>query len=128
MRETLASVATRETDDDALRRRLGDRLRDTREYLGLKEEEVASCLAIPQTALSDIENGQRRVEAIELSQLARLYRQSVGFFAGQEERSPAMSAEMAQLVQQATGLSQHDRAELGRFANYLRDRSAGADG
>jgi transcriptional regulator with XRE-family HTH domain len=64
--------------DEVVRKQLGDRLREARKYLGLKQEEVAAYLKIPRTALTDIESGQRRVEAIELTRLARLYRQSVG--------------------------------------------------
>ena len=70
----MTSVALRPDSDDEERRRLGDRLREARKYLGLKQEEVATYLKIPRTALTDIENGQRKVEAIELTRLARLYR------------------------------------------------------
>jgi len=57
--------------DEEQRRRLGDRLREARKYLGLKQEEVANYLKIPRTALPDIESGQRRVEAIELTRHAK---------------------------------------------------------
>jgi transcriptional regulator with XRE-family HTH domain len=61
----MTETAVRQDGDDEERRRLGDRLRDARKYLGLKQEEVATYLKIPRTALTDIENGQRRVEDIE---------------------------------------------------------------
>src|SRR5450631_476735 len=76
------NLALPEDEDAAERRRLGDRLKEARKYLGLRQEEVATYLKIPRTALTDIESGQRRVEAIELSRLARLYRQTVAFFTG----------------------------------------------
>jgi DNA-binding XRE family transcriptional regulator len=66
----MTRAAIQQDDDDAERRRLGERLREARKYLGLKQEEVATYLKIPRTALTDIENGQRRVEAIELTRLA----------------------------------------------------------
>lgn len=62
----MTNLALRQEGDEQERRRLGDRLREARKYLGLKQEEVAAYLKIPRTALTDIENGQRRVEAIEL--------------------------------------------------------------
>ena len=71
---------TARDEDDVARKRLGERLREARKYLGLKQEEVANYLKLPRTALTDIENGQRRVEAIELTRLARLYRQSVACY------------------------------------------------
>lgn len=114
-------VLQHENDDDA-RRILGDRLREARKYLGLKQEEVATYLKIPRTALTDIENGQRRVEAIELARLAKLYRQPVGYFTG-EDAAAGLPIDVAHLARQAADLSEQDRTELGRFAEYLRARS-----
>lgn len=115
-------------NDEEERRRLGDRLREARKYLGLKQEEVATYLKIPRTALTDIENGQRRVEAIELARLARLYRQPVGYFAGEDEASSSLPVDVAHLARRAADLSQQDRDELGRFAEYLRSRSLATRG
>ena len=81
----MTQVAVQQDSDEDERRRLGDRLREARKYLGLKQEEVATYLKIPRTALTDIESGQRRVEALELTRLAKLYRQPVGFFTGEDE-------------------------------------------
>jgi len=115
---------TRE-DDDTARRRLGERLREARKYLGLKQEEVAAYLKIGRTALTDIESGQRRVEAIELTRLAQLYRQSVGYFTGEDEASAGLPIDVAHLARRVADLSAEDREELGRFAEYLRSRAGG---
>jgi transcriptional regulator with XRE-family HTH domain len=122
----MTDLSNRHESDEEERRRLGDRLREARKYLGLKQEEVASYLKIPRTALTDIENGQRRVEAIELARLARLYRQPVGYFAGEDEASSSLPIDVAHLARRAANLSQQDRDELGRFAEYLRARSLAA--
>ena len=68
-------------------------------------------------------DGQRKVEAIELVRLARLYRQPVGYFTGEDEAAASLPIDVAHLARQAAGLSQQDRDELGRFAEYLRARS-----
>lgn len=120
----MTDIPTRE-DDDAARRRLGERLREARKYLGLKQEEVAAYLKIGRTALTDIESGQRRVEAIELTRLAQLYRQSVGYFTGEDETSAALPIDVAHLARRVADLSAQDREELSRFAEYLRSRSGG---
>ena len=109
--------------DDADRRALGGRLKDARKYLGLKQGEVAEYLKIPRTALTDIENGQRRVEVIELTRFAKLYRQPISHFTGEDEVSAHLPIDVAHLARQAANLSEQDRSELGRFAEYLRDRS-----
>jgi transcriptional regulator with XRE-family HTH domain len=121
--------ATLRRDDDAVeRRRLGERLREARKYLGLKQDEVAGYLKIPRTALTDIESGQRRVEAIELTRLAKLYRQPVGFFTGEDEAAASMPFDVVHLARRAADLSQQDRDELGRFADYLRARARTSQG
>jgi len=120
----VTGIATREDDENA-RRRLGERLREARKYLGLKQEEVAAYLKIGRTALTDIESGQRRVEAIELTRLAQLYRQSVGYFTGEDEASAGLPIDVAHLARRVADLSAEDREELGRFAEYLRSRSGG---
>lgn len=109
--------------EDAARKRLGERLREARKYLGLKQEEVAAHLGIPRTALSDIENGQRRVEALELTGLAKLYRQQVGYFTGEDADTAALPPDVAHIARQAANLSALDREELGRFTEYLRARA-----
>ena len=119
------SLPPRQDDDETERRRLGERLREARKYLGLKQEEVAAYLKIPRTGLTDIENGQRRVEAIELTRLARLYRQSVGYFTGEDQASADLPADVAHLARRVADLPEDDRAELSRFAEYLRARSSG---
>jgi transcriptional regulator with XRE-family HTH domain len=116
-------IEVRPENDGDERRRLGERLRDARKYLGLKQEEVATYLKIQRTALTDIENGQRKVEAIELARLARLYRQPVGYFTGEDASAANLPVDVAHLARQAISLSQQDRDELGRFAEYLRTRA-----
>ncbi|MFG1307268.1 helix-turn-helix transcriptional regulator [Xanthobacter autotrophicus] len=124
----MTQLTARQENDDEERRRLGDRLREARKYLGLKQEEVATYLKIPRTALTDIENGQRRVEAIELTRLARLYRQPVAYFTGEDDAAAALPIDVAHLARRAAKLSQQDRDELSRFAEYLRARSRVARG
>jgi transcriptional regulator with XRE-family HTH domain len=119
----MTQAAVRHDSDEDERRRLGDRLRDARKYLGLKQEEVAAYLKIPRTALTDIENGQRRVEAIELSRLAKLYRQPAAYFTGEDDAASRLPIDVAHLARKAAELSQQDRDELSRFAEYLRARS-----
>ena len=117
------TMQTSSTDEKSERMQLGDRLRDARNYLGLTQEEVAAALSIPRTALTDIEGGRRRVEALELARLAKLYRQPLGYFTGGDESAAALPPDVTYLARQAASLSSQDREELGRFADYLRARS-----
>jgi len=106
------------------RQRLGARLREAREYLGLSQDEVAKYLGIPRTALSHIESGQRGVDALELKKMAQLYKQPVVHFTGESQPEAGMPEDVAHLARAAAGLSEGDRRELSRFAEYLRARAA----
>jgi transcriptional regulator with XRE-family HTH domain len=111
-------------DNEAERRRLGETLRQAREYLGFSQDEVATFLKVPRTAITNIESGQRKVEALELKRLAELYRHPVGYFTGEDEASASLPADVALLARQAAKLSVKDREELGRFAEFLQGRAA----
>src|SRR3954447_2863226 len=114
-------------DGEAERRRLGEKLRQAREYVGFSQDEVASFLKVPRTAVTNMENGQRKVDALELKRLSDLYRQPVSPFTNDaDEAGSALPADVAHLARQAAALSPKDREELGRFADFLKMRAAGS--
>ncbi len=105
------------------RKGLGERLREAREYLGFSQEEVANFLGTARSALSNIENGQRKVEALELKKLAQLYKRTISYFTGEAEAAePKFAADVAHLARKAEDLSPQDREELSRFADFLQIR------
>lgn len=103
------------------RKILCERLRAAREYLGLSQEEVAQQVGLPRPAISQIENGNRRIDAIELAKLAKLYQRPVSYFTGEEPIGEPPHLEM--LKRAAAELSDKDREEVLQFAEYLRARS-----
>ena len=99
------------------RTRLAVCLREVREYLGLSQQFVAEHTGISRVAISDIENDKRRVEALELAALASLYSYPVTYFLdGALEESASVKA----LAREAQGLSDADREEVLRFAQFLK--------
>ncbi|MDP3172955.1 helix-turn-helix domain-containing protein [Phenylobacterium sp.] len=102
-------------------RDLGERLRKAREYLELTQDEAARVIGISRPSLSQVENGRRKVDAVELAAFAKLYGQSVETLAG---AMPQQIPEDVQHLARATrDLSDQDRAELLRFAEFLQARS-----
>jgi transcriptional regulator with XRE-family HTH domain len=105
------------------RAELARRLKEAREYLELSQDEVSRELGLPRTAISLIESGQRKVDALELQQLARLYERPVGYFTGEEITATGLPENVEHLARAASELSDDDRKQLAAFADYLRARS-----
>jgi transcriptional regulator with XRE-family HTH domain len=56
------------------------RLREARLAAGLTQVEVAAKLHRPQSFVSKCESGERRVDVVELTEFARLYKRDLDFF------------------------------------------------
>ena len=110
------------------RKTLGERLREAREYLGFSQEEVATFLGVSRSALSLIETGQRKVDALELKKLAGLYKRPVGYFTGEEAEEISFGADVKHLARKVAELSPDDREELARFADFLRAKKQKKEG
>ena len=109
---------------DAELKRLADRLRGTRDYLGMSQQYVSDSTGIPRSAISDIERGERRVDSLELKKLARLYTRPVSYFLAEEEDADLGEHALAGLPRALVGLTDGDRQEVLNFAQYLKFRRA----
>jgi transcriptional regulator with XRE-family HTH domain len=109
-------------DDTGQRARLGQRLKATREYLGLSQQQVAERTGIVRSAVSDIERGVRKVEVMELQKFARLYRLPASYFLDEEESADAGEHALAGLPRTARPLNEGDRIEVAKFIEYLQAR------
>jgi len=104
------------------RKQLGERLKEAREYLGFSQDQVATFLGVPRSAISLLETGQRKVDAIELKTLAGLFKRTVSHFTGEEVEEIFDAADVQHLARKVSSLSEDDRQELSRFADFLRAR------
>ena len=114
-------------DDTVNNGSIGERLRKAREFLELKQEEAAEAVGLSRSALSLIENGRRKVDSEELARFAKVYGQSVDALAGTSPLPPLPESVKA-LARAATELSDSDRNELLRFAEFLQTRGPKAGG
>lgn len=105
------------------RKDLGARLREAREYLRLSQDEVGRALSLPRAAISLIESGQRKVDALELKKLAELYQRPVTDFTGEVEVASPVRETVQHLARAAAKLTEADQAELIRFAEFLGSRA-----
>jgi transcriptional regulator with XRE-family HTH domain len=95
---------------------LGRRLREAREVLGLKQEDVSAVIGIPRTSVVSMESGKRNVTATELKKLSALYRRSVEWLLGTE---PDATVEGETLLRTTNKLSENDQMQVLRFAQFL---------
>lgn len=58
------------------------KLKKARQDLSLKQIEVAKKLGKPQSYISKIEQGERRIDIAELKLLAQLYKKDINYFIG----------------------------------------------
>lgn len=56
------------------------KLKEARKEAGFMQSEVAEKLKKPQSYISKIERGERRVDVAELSILAKIYKKSLEYF------------------------------------------------
>jgi len=110
--------------DEKDRKALGNRLKDAREYRGFSQEDVATYLNLPRSAVSLIENGERRLDVLELKKLAKLYQCDIDELSGRVENTKEPEA-IKMVARTAAGLSKEDLDEVLRFAQFLQAKKSG---
>jgi transcriptional regulator with XRE-family HTH domain len=63
-------------------KRMRERLREARKAAGMTQEKVAEELGRPQSFVSKVETGERRIDPTELEKFAKLYGKPITFFLG----------------------------------------------
>lgn len=102
------------------RLQMAGRLKEAREYVGISQEDVAKALGIPRSAISLIESGERRVDALELKRFGQIYQRSLDYFTGNEG---AVEVPGEVLARATAGLTEKDIVELTKFAQYLKSKT-----
>ena len=105
------------------RSQLGARLKEEREYRGFSQEEIANHLGVSRSAISLMESGSRKVDALELRRLASLYQTSMETLTGTDQEEPEQES-VRMVARAAADLSPTDREEVLRFAEFLRSRKS----
>ena len=102
-----------------------DVAREAREYLGYTQEQIADVLGLSRPAITLIESGERKVSAVELKKLAKLYQKPVDYFTFTDDDDDFRLVDNAvgKLVTTAIYLDMYlpdeDIDEVKRFAEFL---------
>lgn len=85
-------------DDVERRRAIAGRLREARRLSGFSQGQVAKRMDMHRPSISEIEAGNRRVSAEELSRFAELYDVSTAFLTGEAPDSMSLDDPRLQLA------------------------------
>lgn len=111
------------TDNEAQRRIvLADRIREARKMAGLSQGQVAKLMGLHRPSVSEIEAGNRRVSADELTQLAELLDVSVAWLVGDAPETVETDDPRIQLAaRELKKLKPEDLDRLMRLLASMRD-------
>lgn len=118
-------MENRDAHRDVDPKEIGRRVRIARETLGLTQEEAAAALGVKRTTVTQMELGNRNITATELVQMAKLFRRSVEWLVGQEEEAQVAASA---LFRATRSLSDHDKDQVLRFAQFLASAGPAPDG
>jgi transcriptional regulator with XRE-family HTH domain len=118
-RGSMARARSSKVDPRAEYKILGARLRESRVFLRLTKSEVANKVGMARTAIISVESGRRKVGALELRNLARLYGRSLSYFVDHRAVESPVSKDFDDVIRAASLLSSHQLAQLIQFAKFL---------
>ena len=99
---------------------IGSRLRTARELAGLSQAQVAKMLSLHRPSISEIEAGNRKVSAEELTKLADIYDVGISWLTGAEDDEDNEKVKLA-----ARELAKLKPADYERMMYLLRTLSSG---
>ena len=97
--------------------RLQDGLRIARKSNGLSQKAVAEQLGVPRTAITQMENGNRKLSTLELTKLSRLYRCSIQELLN--KTTPSESKDVINELQHFIPGLREDSETRDQIAQYL---------
>jgi len=72
-------------------KKLGEKIKEVRESLNLSQEDLSNKVSLTRAAISEIERGNRGVEALELSKIVEVFNVDIDYFL--REEGPAKARE-----------------------------------
>jgi transcriptional regulator with XRE-family HTH domain len=83
---------------ESLRELIATRIREARKMAGLSQSQVANLMQMQRPSISEIEAGNRKVSAEEVSQFAALFSVSVSWLMGEGEEKVDLKNTQLQLA------------------------------
>ena len=96
-------------------KKIGERLRKLRKYMGLTQEQVAEILSVGRDAILRIEKGDRKIDLQELMNFSKLYNISMGELTMEEHTINSSDVAFARGFNE---LSEKDKKEIISLIEY----------
>lgn len=96
-------------------KKIGERLRKLRKYMGLTQEQVAKILNVGRDAILRIEKGDRKINLQELMNFSKLYGISIDELLKEEY---IYNSEDFALIKEFNKLSENDKKEIINMIEY----------
>ena len=96
-------------------KKIGERLRKLRKYVGLTQEQVANILGLGRDAILRIEKGDRKIDLQELMNFSKLYSISMDELTAQEH---IINDNDVAFARGFSELSEKDKKEIIRLIEY----------
>lgn len=94
------------------------RLRGARRAARLSQEQAAAALGVARAVISAMENGKRRVTALELARLARAYGTTAAWLLGEAQAGDSGDEAVVTVAAIMSRLGCRDRSLLLRYARF----------
>ena len=96
-------------------KKIGERLRKLRKYIGLSQEQVAEILNVGRDAILRIEKGERKIDLQELINFSKLYNITIDELTMDEQTTNANEIAFARGFKE---LSENDQKEIISLIEY----------
>lgn len=103
-------------------KKIGERLRKLRKYIGLSQEQVAEILNVGRDAILRIEKGERKIDLQELINFSKLYNITIDELTMDEQTINAKEIAFARGFKELSEKDQKEIISLIEYKNILKTK------
>lgn len=104
-------------------KKIGERLRKLRKYMGLTQEQVAEILSVGRDAILRIEKGDRKIDLQELMNFSKLYNISMDELTMEEHTINSSDVAFARRFNELSEKDKKEIISLIKYKNILKSQN-----
>jgi transcriptional regulator with XRE-family HTH domain len=103
---------------------IAERIRTARENAGLSQGQAAKQLGLARPSITEAEQGRRKVSAVELAEMAKLYGVTIGWLAGENDNLDATHDPIQLAAREIASLNREDLDAVLQLVRSIRLRKS----